>query len=484
MRKLVCLIFLVLSFNNFANPRIDAHESAVDALSKLTFSKEGRGMVIAPDFIKTFELLAKFLRLSHPDRPKMTADKGGLNALTPFKGRWGLIDHDNEIKGFYNVPYKDMQIGAMGCIVCHSGKAAGQYIVGLGNKNVDVGQLATDAKLAQEMYNKLTILKPKTAERKKLEADSLAFAVRLSDNRYNNLTQGLVPISMIQTWFYKNVGGRALPHDNRRGQVKVPSFWGYGKKRFIGQFSDGFGDGNFAGWGLAVEFAATQTAENVLSLVPKISHAEDLLGDVLPPKYPFAVKLQNAVAGEKIFVTSCSKCHGTYERDESGIAIFKEPKHIPIGVVKTDDDRLVSVNQEFFDLVDRNPMNEVVRRTNLPPGYFAPRLEGIWAKFAYLHNGSVPTIRALLTEPSKRPVVWSLVDAGEKNRFDEVNLGYTLPLPGSKEEKDLLKAAEAGARNIYYTKRVGQSSKGHWFKSMQTLTDSDKSDLIEYLKTL
>lgn len=483
MKKLNLLLFF--SFYSqlvFGNYRIESHNHAVDALSKLSFSKEGRGMVIAPDFIKTYEMMAKFLGLSHPDRQKLNFNNNIMNVLTPFKERWGLIDHEGEIKGFYNVPYKDMQIGAMGCIVCHSGKAAGLYFVGLGNKNVDVGQIATDAKKAQEMWLKLTFWQRRTEEKKQLEKDSLAFMARLSDDRYNNLTQGLVPISMIQTWFYKNVAGTALPKHNARGQVKVPHFWGYGKKRFVGQFSDGFGDGNMAGWGLAVEFAGTQTAQNIRSLIPQISHAEELLGDILPPKYPFGWDKVRALKGEKIFQNTCTKCHGAYQRDEEGLPLFQEPKHIGIDIVKTDRDRLISVNQEFFDLVDRNPLNDVVKRTGLPPGYFAPRLEGIWARFPYLHNGSIPNIQALLTEPSKRPVVWSLVDAGERYRFDQEKLGYTLPTVA--KEKVLLEEVKKGARNIYYTGQVGQSSEGHWFKSFESLSAEDKKDLIEYLKTL
>ena len=482
MKRLLYLVILINALNASANPRIDAHQKALDALSKLTFTKDGRGMVLAPDFVKTYEMMAKFLGLSHTDRPKI--NENPLKALAPFKSRWGLIDHDNEIKGFFNVPYKNMQIGAMGCIVCHSGKVAGNYYIGLGNKNVDIGQMATDAKLAQEMWHNMTVLMPRSAEKKELEKDSFAFFSRLADKRYNNLTQGLVPISMIQVWFYENVGGRPLPLNNARGQVKVPSFWGYGKKKSIGQFSDGFGDGNFAGWGLAVEFAGTQTAQNILSMIPEITHAEELLGDILPPKYPFAIKSELVPHGEKIFVETCASCHGTYQKDSAGLSVFKEPEHIPIEEINTDRNRLVSVNQEFFDLVDRNPMGQVVRRTGLTPGYFAPRLEAIWARFAYLHNASVPTISALLTEPSKRPVVWSLIDAGERSRFDEINLGYTLPAAGSAEEKDLLEKAKSGHRNVYYTKRVGQSAIGHWFKSFEKLTAQDKKDLIEYLKTL
>jgi hypothetical protein len=334
------------------------------------------------------------------------------------------------------------------------------------------------------MYQKLTFLKPRSEEYKRIQSRAIGFAKRLSDDRYNNLTQGLVPVSMIRTWFYAQVGEN-LPINEPRGTVKVPHWWGYGKKRFIGQFSDGFGDGHFAGWGLAVELAATQTNEAIHKLMPKIEHGEELIGQILPPAYPFKVDQARATKGKVLFVKNCQGCHGSYERDGAGIPIFQEPKHIAIDKIKTDDDRLKGNTARFFELVDTNPLNMYMKRTSLPAGFFAPRLESVWARFPYLHNGSVPTIYDLLTAPEKRPVAWSLVDAGERHRFDEASMGYTLPRdPQSKEYKSLLEAGKKGERNVYDTRRVGQSSIGHWFKFSDSMSDQDKFDLIEYLKTI
>ena len=36
-------------------------------------------------------------------------------------------------------------------------------------------------------------------------------------------------------------------------------------------------------------------------------------------------------------------------------------------------------------------------------GYVVPHLDGIWLRGPYLHNGSVPTIRDLLTPAKQRP---------------------------------------------------------------------------------
>ena len=152
--------------------------------------------------------------------------------------------------------------------------------------------------------------------------------------------------------------------------------------------------------------------------------------------------------------------------------------------VKTDDDRLISVDDHFKSRVEAAPIYDYMKYTNLPPGYFAPRLEGIWSRFPYLHNASVPSMYALLTKPSERPTVWSLRNAGERERFSEKTMGLTLTKKSTPEHLELLKNAKKGARDIYWTNRTGQSSKGHWFKANKVMSEKEKFDLIEYLKTI
>jgi len=369
----------------------------------------------------------------------------------------------------------------LGCAACHSGKAAGIYIPGLGNKNIDPAQVGSDAYRALQLWKKANFLKKKSADYKMIEALSIDFARRLSNSKYSNLTQGMVPVALIQEWFYKNAG-RTLPDGMARGAVKVPHFWGYSKKRFVGQFADGFGDGAHPGWGLLVELTGGQTAEGARAMMKKVSHVEDRIGELLPPKYPFAIDLAQAERGKMIFETNCSGCHGTYQRDKDGLAVYEEPKLIPWTVVKTDFERLSVVTEDFMKLVDSNPLNDEVRvHRRSSPGYFAPRLDGVWSRFPYLHNASIPNIRALLTDPSARPRVWSMVDAGERSRFDEDNLGLKIE---DENSKDLQKKASNGSRNVYSTSRDGHSNAGHWFAFSPTLSDADKTQLIEYLKSL
>ncbi|MEZ4873019.1 MAG: hypothetical protein R2827_12435 [Bdellovibrionales bacterium] len=104
------------------------------SLFKLHFFHKGRGMMMSPDLIHVYQ---KQLDKIEP----------GASSMDPAKfiqNRWGLISGENGVYGLNTVRYEDFDVGAVGCVVCHSGKAAGEFIVGLGSKNVDVVRMAKD----------------------------------------------------------------------------------------------------------------------------------------------------------------------------------------------------------------------------------------------------------------------------------------------------------------------------------------------------
>jgi hypothetical protein len=105
--------------------------------------------------------------------------------------------------------------------------------------------------------------------------------------------------------------------------------------------------------------------------------------------------------------------------------------------------------------------------------YAAPPLNGIWASAPYLHNGSVPTLAALLS-PDARPRRFNV--GGHALDFEQVGL----------------KLDEAGNYPAGYkpfsmpalidTATPGRSNVGHRFG--ENLDAGGKRDLIEYLKLL
>lgn len=103
------------------------------------------------------------------------------------------------------------------------------------------------------------------------------------------------------------------------------------------------------------------------------------------------------------------------------------------------------------------------------PRYKGRPLNGIWATAPYLHNGSVPSLDALLRPATERPKSFSV----GSRQFDPVKVGF-------KEDA-------AG----FFTYRVvdssgtpvpGNSNDGHEFGA--ELSDDERAQLLEYLKSL
>ncbi|HEY8280362.1 MAG TPA: hypothetical protein VIH99_12105, partial [Bdellovibrionota bacterium] len=254
----------------FAIP-VRADRAALDRDARAKFLQfnlftDGRGMHLSPGLITYFnEVMSK---LPSPANRK-------LDMRSWLTRRWGLNFEGKEVVGLFTKDYRSLKVGAVGCVACHSGRAAGQLVVGLGNKNIDVVRLATDAYKLESWWKKHVSPAKKNAAYVDVEEDALAFARYLGDTRIGNLSQGLVPVSFIRGWFYR-VHGEPVPTEMRRGQVKVPFLWGYEEKRKIGLFCDGYGDPSEAGWAAAVELAAGQSAEAVRAYYPQVLEAEEL----------------------------------------------------------------------------------------------------------------------------------------------------------------------------------------------------------------
>jgi hypothetical protein len=101
--------------------------------------------------------------------------------------------------------------------------------------------------------------------------------------------------------------------------------------------------------------------------------------------------------------------------------------------------------------------------------YKARPLDGIWATAPYLHNGSVPNLDALLRRAADRPKSFSI----GVRMFDAVKVGYLTDVPGFPR----FNVNEADGTPI-----PGNSNAGH--EDGASLSEEERSQLIEYLKTL
>ncbi len=467
--KLIFVLFF--SLHLFSQSKKDLSIKAQKDFLNLHFFENGRGMTISPNISKYLSMF----RLTNDDLKKIPRWKKSIYKKI-LEDRYGLNVLDDQVAGLFNVKYKNMDVGVLGCVACHGGKAAGQFVAGLGNKIVDVYKIGVDAKRIQSTWGRFH----NNPDFKEIHKVAMNFSNVISDSSISNLTRGLIPDSVIKTYFYKEAGVDYKGQISR-AQVKVPHLWGLKEKRKTGIFWGAEFNGDEIGWEFGAELFASDSAEHFKAVLPKLrSSVKNIVYKFQAPEYPFEVDEKLAAQGKKIFNTSCFKCHGVHNRGLDGYPIYHQPKFIPVRVSKTDDDRLKDFDR-YIGLVQSSSVSDILKlNIRKEMGYVAPNLWGIWSRFPYLHNASVPTLDALMREPQKRPQVFSMFDAGEKYRFDQKKIGLTLP----KRRKQMLAKAKAGDRNIYYTKREGHSNSGHYYKFMAQFTENDIKSLVEYMKTL
>ena len=236
---------------------------------------------------------------------------------------------------------------------------------------------------------------------------------------------------------------------------------------------------------------------------------ESLLESLQPPHWPEAVLGRvdsvRAKRGAQLFSQNCGGCHGV--RVIAGAKSEEwSVKVLPLTVIATDPMQATNFRSTTYDgtklglsahtdaATGLRVATDAVRaqayrdaqipaarwrafdgfgRANVitsPCGYKARPLVGVWATPPFLHNGSVPTVFALLSE--SRPPKF-LVGSTE---YDPEKLG--------------LSQADAPNTITFDTTAVGNSNAGHWFTDDQTrsgrigrrFTDDERYDLIEYLK--
>jgi mono/diheme cytochrome c family protein len=200
------------------------------------------------------------------------------------------------------------------------------------------------------------------------------------------------------------------------------------------------------------------------------SHMPDVLAyinSLEAPKYPKPIDAALAEKGRIIFSTTCSECHGTYGKEGQYPNLL-----IPQATIQTDSLLQASnySNPEFIDWFNKSWFSSGDHPGKLVPfkGYLAPPLDGVWITAPYFHNGSVPTLEAVLNS-SIRPKYWTR--DFDKPQYDYDNPGWKFVM------FDTL-----GDKLIYNTTLPGYGNYGHYFGDK--LSDKERKAVIEYLKTL
>lgn len=207
------------------------------------------------------------------------------------------------------------------------------------------------------------------------------------------------------------------------------------------------------------------------------------------------IDIKKAKRGEKVFVNSCQKCHGSYIKNWSiegnevltyadRLKTFEVRYHkkTPVIDMGTDPNRYLATKyfaSKLNKLKISKWMNTVVVAQK---GYVPPPLEGIFLRYPYMHNNSIPNLCALMMRPEDRPVIFIQGPSNTLSDFDQDCLGYpvggNIPLSWWKDKTA-----------VYRANMPGLSNKGHskafWDKDGESLmSDKEKKDLLEFLKTL
>jgi hypothetical protein len=183
-----------------------------------------------------------------------------------------------------------------------------------------------------------------------------------------------------------------------------------------------------------------------------------------PPRYPLAPDPwePDVLKGYTLYRAHCADCH------ETGGTYYG--KVVPIEDIGTDRERFDTWRQEDADGANEVAKKLGVERKNMvkDKGYMAAPLAGLWLTAPYLHNGSIPNLDQLLTDPGKRiKKFYRGCDL-----YDAAKVGFI----SDRKEPSCPSNFE------FDTEEWGNGNGGHDYGTR--LDPNAKRQLIEYLKTL
>jgi hypothetical protein len=255
------------------------------------------------------------------------------------------------------------------------------------------------------------------------------------------------------------------PDDGSVGNADIPAIWNQRAKTKGYLHWDGLSRKLSE---VAISSAIGDGAREKYLDMPSLAKVESFLMDLPPPAYPLAIDRARAERGRALYATECANCHA-----EGGDQLGKI---VALEKIGTDPNRAKSWTQSQVDswkklatrYQQKYDADWNLDSFSKPGGYVNGLLDGIWLRGPYLHNGSVPSLRALLDKPEARPKRfyrgYELLD-GEK-------VGFVSDVPVFKGRKFFL----------YDTSLPGNGNGGHDYGT--GLDVQDKDALVEFMKTL
>lgn len=363
---------------------------------------------------------------------------------------------------------------ALSCLLCHAGAVEGRTVLGLPNAALDFSALFEDTEKTVALLHAgqpgnpvfpqglLFMTGGRSAPRIEFPEGSMS----VSRGTFNSFTFSVFFLSQRDRDL--NVTQTPLDLKPFNHYLDPPPLWHAAKKTAF--YADGFAPKSLRP---LMQFSLDPSIDGALfkSWEQDYKDIYAWLHTLESPKYRGAVDAGLAARGERVYVESCARCHGT-----PGPGGAYPNKIVSIDTVKTDRGRLDGLSPEFKTHFKGSWLGQYGESAVKiqAEGYVAPPLDGVWASAPYFHNGSVPTLHHVLF-PEERPVVWKVRDY---RAYDHKRMGLAvhefarLPPTGSLREK----------RTYFDATRSTMGNGGHPFPS--ELTREQRLDLLEYLKTI
>ena len=364
----------------------------------------------------------------------------------------------------------NVEIVSPNCFQCHAGYADGQFILGLGNTSTD---FTTNQGAASGFLDGLVETNYGNPSPEWDAYFPFSRAIKATGQHLVTETVGANPADKLAlvlaahrdlddlTWIDNpqlGIPDEVIPAD-------VPAWWLLKKKSVM--FSTGIGRGDFAKMMMASSILTLEDSTEARIIDEQFVNVSEFIRNLEAPKYTGTIDTDKANRGELLFSLNCATCHGTYGENPTYSTKLVDHKAIQT------DPALANSNYAYaeFELWFNNSWfgtDTYPARIVSGDGYIAQPLDGVWATAPYLHNGSVPTLEDLLNS-TQRPTYWRRSNNSED--YDHEKVGWKYVTETSKNSKF-----------TYDTTLLGYGNMGHYFGDH--LSQSQRADLIEYLKTL
>lgn len=456
--SLLCLLVIVMgifiSFTHSANEEKPVY--IPPSQQRNGDAAKGYEYLIYGDYIRSGVPYGYFTLLNGRDKSNLL-NRTGKNATVSVG--YNVVNAPNGV-----------EIVAPNCLQCHADQFEGKLYIGLGNTNVDFSTISQQ----DNFRNNAAVKLMKTVSPKQYDAayvmirsftvvnplmESEVRGVNVADRLAALLVAHRDPVTL--EWRdtpVLQIPKEVIPTD-------VPAWWLLKKKNAM--FYNGFGRGDFAQFMMLSNILTTTDTSEARSVSEHFGDVLAYIKTIEAPKYPKPIDYTLAKEGEQVFLYNCSYCHGTYGKDASYPNFL-----VPLSAIQTDSMLLTANHQnpQFREWFNKSWFSQGQNAAKLVPsnGYVPPPLDGVWITAPYLHNGSVPTIEALLNS-KLRPKFWERDfdnPVYDYNKLGWVYQEQTRPTP----------------KKTYNTTLPGYGNQGHTFGD--PLTDKERKAVIEYLKTL